>query len=192
MRSIGDVGRFDRFARLYHAVMPAAKAAELAAGLALADRPVERGLDVGGGTGRGASAVEGVDWTVVDAAAGMLREARGAGHRTVRGDAARLPVRDASVDAVMVVDALHHVADQAGALREAARVLRPGGVLVVREFDPGTLLGRALVLAERAVLFDSTFHRPDDLATMVEAAGLRARVPDRGFGYTVAGVKPRG
>jgi demethylmenaquinone methyltransferase/2-methoxy-6-polyprenyl-1,4-benzoquinol methylase len=46
------------------------------------------------------------------------------------------------------------------------------------------------VLAEAAVGFDSVFTGPDDLAAFVASEGFRSAVPDRGFGYTVAGVKP--
>jgi SAM-dependent methyltransferase len=47
----------------------------------------------------------------------------------VRAEAERLPFRDASRDAVLALDVLEHV-DDAAALREIARVLRPGGLLV--------------------------------------------------------------
>jgi demethylmenaquinone methyltransferase/2-methoxy-6-polyprenyl-1,4-benzoquinol methylase len=184
-----DVRLFDRFARLYGAVVPAARREPLARGLAFADRPVERVLDVAGGTGRAGRAL-GADAsvTVVDAAGGMVREARRNGLAAVRGDAARLPVRSASVDAVLVVDALHHVANPTATVAEARRVLRPGGVLVIREFDPTTRLGRLLVAAEHAVGFESRFRSPDALAAVVERSGLASFVPDRGFGYTVVGV----
>jgi demethylmenaquinone methyltransferase/2-methoxy-6-polyprenyl-1,4-benzoquinol methylase len=68
-------------------------------------------------------------------------------------------------------------------------VLRPGGVLVIREFDPTTVRGRALVAAERAWGFDSTFSSPRALRADVAAVGLDGRIVERGFGYTVVGVR---
>jgi len=183
-----DVTRFDRFARLYDLAMPSADAATLERGLGYATRDVDRLLDVGGGSGRAASALGGA--VVVDPARGMLTEARDAGNTPVRGTAERLPVRDESVDAVTIVDALHHFASPERAVAEAARVLRPGGVLVVREFDPQTLRGRALVALEHAVGFDSRFFDSATLLETIREAGLSAFRPEAGFAYTVVGVKP--
>jgi SAM-dependent methyltransferase len=50
------------------------------------------------------------------------------GAATVCGDAYRLPFPDASHDLVCLFDALEHLADEDGALREIHRVLRPGGL----------------------------------------------------------------
>ncbi|SNZ03956.1 demethylmenaquinone methyltransferase / 2-methoxy-6-polyprenyl-1,4-benzoquinol methylase [Natronoarchaeum philippinense] len=186
----GDVRPFDRFAPAYDLVMPGADAATIRQGLAVAERDVRVGIDVAGGTGRAARAVPEVDWTVVDAAAGMLRVARRRGVDGVGGDAARLPIADESVDAVTIVDALHHVGRPDDALAEAARVLAPGGVLVVCEFNPGTLRGKFLTASERLVGFDSQFWRPEELAARVELAGLEPYLPELGFGYAVAGRKP--
>jgi demethylmenaquinone methyltransferase/2-methoxy-6-polyprenyl-1,4-benzoquinol methylase len=188
----GDVGFFDRVARLYDLAMPAANAEPLRAGLAFARRPVGRVLDVGGGTGRATRALadHGFDPVVVDASEGMLARARADGRATLRADAGRLPVRSDAVDAVVVVDALHHLPDPEAAVAEAARVVAPGGVFVVQEFDPGTLRGRGLVTAERAVRFDSTFWTPTELCAAFEAAGLDARVVREGFEYVVVGRVP--
>lgn len=181
---------FDRFAPLYDRVMPPADASVLEPGLRQAVGPVERLLDVGGGTGRGARALSVPEAVVVDASRPMLRRARGHGLACVQGDSATLPVADGSVDAVLVIDALHHFPEIDGTVAAAARALRPGGALVVREFDPGTLRGRALVAAEHLVGFRSTFLGPDDLGARMEDAGLEPVILDRGFAYTVAGVRP--
>ena len=189
MHAPADISRFDRFARYYDRFAPTADASALRAGLAIADREIERIIDVGGGTGHAARALDLPERIVVDAAGSMLHEARRHGFECVRADAATLPFADESVDAVVIADALHHIGDQAGALAAGARVLRPGGVVVCREFDRATLLGRLLVAFEGLVGFESSFFTPEELAFAIERTGLDAAIPNRGFGFTVAGVK---
>ncbi|WP_254274057.1 class I SAM-dependent methyltransferase [Haloarcula marina] len=184
----GDVGPFDRFAPVYDRVMPPARRGLLRDGLAVAERDVERMVDVGGGSGRAIRRLDAPQRTVVDAAPGMLRQARRHGLDTVAGDARRLPLKSGSVDAVLVVDAIHHMDRVDDVLAEAARVLRPGGVLVIRDFDPVTLRGRGLVAAEHLVGFESVFYTPAELVEKLTAAGLRPTIVEEGFGYTVAGV----
>lgn len=189
MHAPGDIAFFDRFARYYERVTPATDERALRAGLALCDRDIERVIDVGGGTGRAVRVLDAPERIVVDAAGGMLTEVHRLGLDCVRGDGATLPFAEKSVDAVVIVDALHHFADKAGALEEAARVLRPGGVLVCREFDRSTIRGQIVVAWEHLIGFDSEFFTPEELAAAVERAGLHAAIPARGFGFTVAGVK---
>jgi SAM-dependent methyltransferase len=55
------------------------------------------------------------------------------------GDAHALPLGDASVDRARTDRVLQHVADPAGVLAEALRVLRPGGLLAIAEPDWDTL-----------------------------------------------------
>ncbi|MFB6121416.1 MAG: class I SAM-dependent methyltransferase [Halobacteriaceae archaeon] len=159
------------------------------AGLAHASGDVEFVLDVAGGAGRVARALD-RETLVVDAARGMVEQGRSHGVPGVVGDAARLPVRDGAADAVVVADAFHHLPDPENALAEAFRVLRPGGAIVIREFDPTTLRGRGVALGERLVGFDSTFRAPDALCGLLADAGFETALPDRGFGYTAVGVKP--
>ena len=47
------------------------------------------------------------------------------------GDASRLPVADAAVDTVLLIDVVEHLREPGAALREAARVLKPGGRLLM-------------------------------------------------------------
>jgi len=120
----------------YHHASP-----DLAALLEAAElRGSERVLDLGTGTGHTALAfaprvaeVVGLDLT-----AEMLEQARAlAGERgcaNVRfelGDASSLEHADASFDLVTCRVCAHHFADPAGAVRESARVLRPGGRLLL-------------------------------------------------------------
>ena len=53
----------------------------------------------------------------------------------VRGDATRIPLRDASVDATTIGFGIRNVEQPQAACREIARVLRPGGTLVILEFS---------------------------------------------------------
>lgn len=82
----------------------------------------------------------------VDAAPEVIARARQAANERAVGcaflvsDVYRLPFADGSVDAVYAHQLLQHLADPLAALREAARVLRPGGVIGVRDSDYGTMV----------------------------------------------------
>lgn len=92
----------------------------------------------------GAARVVGVDF-----AGAMLdigwRKVRAAGEsgrvRLVRGDAARLPVHDGTVDAVTVAFGIRNVERPEAACAEMARAIRPGGRLAILEFGEPRLPG---------------------------------------------------
>lgn len=65
----------------------------------------------------------------------------GAGEGLLRGGASSIPLETASVDCLYAMIALQHVDDLDGALAEAARVLRPGGIMVVFDRNPASIRG---------------------------------------------------
>lgn len=96
--------------------------------------------------------------------------------RVVDGSADRIPADDGSVDAAVVSLVLCSVPDQASALRELARVLRPGGRLHfwehVRAEGPG--FSRVQRVLDRTVwpAVGGGCHTARDTAAAIEAAGF--------------------
>lgn len=137
---------------------------------ALALRAGDRVLDLGCGTGDLAEEALGRGARVigVDLSAGMLRQARarGLGALFTRGDALCLPLADGHCDAVVSGFALRNLTDVGAALREAGRVLRPGGRISLLEVD--TPANTALRLGHR-IYFGSVVPRLGALLSDGEA-----------------------
>lgn len=125
--------------------------------------PGERALDVCAGTGDLSLALAGAGARVVgaDFCAPMLDLARGkaarcAGEvpRFLCADALALPFPDASFDLATVAFGIRNVSDPEAGLRQMARVVRPGGRVVVLEFSRPRvpLLGGAYLFYFRRIL----------------------------------------
>lgn len=115
---------------------------------AIAPQPDEDILDVAAGTGTSTLplAMAGARVIASDPSPGMLAAGRRRHPQLdfVHADALALPFADDSFDAVTIVFGLRNIGDPKRALREMARVCRPGGRLVVCEFStPTTPLLRA-------------------------------------------------
>ena len=117
-----------------------------------AARPGAVLVDVGCGAGLLAPHVDGLGYRLVgvDLTRSALVQAAEHGVTAVQGDASVLPLADGCADVVCAGEILEHVVDLRAAVREACRVLRPGGVLVV-DTIAATFLARLLVItvAER-------------------------------------------
>jgi SAM-dependent methyltransferase len=98
-------------------------------------------LDVGCGPGLDLVDVGARRSVGVDPSLTMCRTARmRAGPSVVAGDGAELPFADEGFGGVRADRVLQHVADPPACLREMARVVRPGGRVVVADADQETLV----------------------------------------------------
>ncbi len=110
--------------------------------------PYRRVVDFGTGTGRmlmlfspRASESEGIDFShrMLTVARANLEQAGVSNSRVRFGDVTAAPFEDSSADLVIVHQVLHYLDKPGDAIAEAARVLMPGGKLLVIDFAPHDL-----------------------------------------------------
>lgn len=135
-------------------------------------------LDGGGGTGRSSRPLQ--PWVgrlvVCDACERMLAKAHGKQLHAVCARAEQMPFPDGAFDRILVVDALHHFTDQAAAIADFARVLAPGGRIVVEEFDAGRRAVQWIAWAEKLALMRSRFLKPQEIRDLMRSCGLKSQV----------------
>jgi ubiquinone/menaquinone biosynthesis C-methylase UbiE len=145
------------------------RAAVAAAGIA----PGAVVADVGTGTGFIAEAAldAGARVIGVDNSDGMLVQVAqrfsGRAFEPRRGDTDALPIDSGEVDAVFGNMVLHHAPDPPAAIREMARVLKPGGALVITDADSHTHEWLRTEQHDRWLGFDRA-----DVRRWFESAGL--------------------
>ena len=171
-------------------------------------RSTDEVVDVACGTGdltelfaaAGARSVVGLDFTpqMLDIAREKsARSSSPAGRMSPRyeqGDAMNLQLADASVDVLSIAFGLRNVGDPVRALKEFRRVLRPGGRLVVLEFDePRNPLIRAVnrLYTHRIMPFTASIvardrsgayrYLPRSVETFLDAGRLRSALLSVGF-----------
>jgi ubiquinone/menaquinone biosynthesis C-methylase UbiE/DNA-binding transcriptional ArsR family regulator len=144
---------------------------------ALGEGPFNLLVDLGTGTGRilelfGARAIRALGFDLnhdMLAYARMKLERAGLPHAQVRhGDLYNVPLPDEAADAVVLHQVLHFLDDPAAALAEAARVLKPGGKLLVVDFAPHELE----FLREQSAHRRLGFAR-DQLGRWLESTGIK-------------------
>ena len=170
---------------------------------ALGKRPLGRLVDVGTGTGRmielfGPRAAQAIG---IDRSSEMLRlarvklEAAGIQSSLRQGDMYALPLADHSADSVIIHQVLHYAHSPATAIAEAARVLAPGGTLLVvdfaahereelRERDAHIRLGfedeiMAQWFASAGLEVDQVQHLKGGELTVTIWRGIKAALPQR-------------
>ena len=140
-------------------------------------------LDIGTGTGRilevAASHAErglGVDLSreMLGVARSNLERAHIKNCDLRQADMYALPLANQSVDAVTVHQVLHYAEDPAAMIAEAARVLKPGGLIALADFAPHALVDLQRDHAHRHLGFAD-----NQVFGWLSAAGLRPETPIR-------------
>jgi ubiquinone/menaquinone biosynthesis C-methylase UbiE len=123
----------------------------------LAPNPNERILDVGAGRGAVADLVQRLASSEVHALdpdvkrVASMQEAH-PNLKTCLSSSDSIPYPDGFFDKAYSTFAVHHFPNQSRSFRELARVLRPGGLLVIVDLSPKSLLGRVNRLWENGIL----------------------------------------
>ncbi len=155
-----------------------------------APRPGAVLLDVGCGGGLLAPHLAGRGYrhVGVDLGAAACRVSRTHGVEPLQADAARLPLRDASVDVVVAGEILEHVPDLDAVVAEIGRVLRPGGLLVLDTLaDTRRCRFLLVTVGERLPFVPRGIHDP---VLFVDPARLRRLAADAGITLELWGLQP--
>jgi ubiquinone/menaquinone biosynthesis C-methylase UbiE len=173
---------YDRQARYYDAVIAVAERLLFQGGREWACRQVSgRVLEVGIGTGRNLPLYPpDAELTGIELSPAMLEQARVRAARLGRpadlrlGDAQQLPFPDRSFDSAIATLTLCSIPDADKAVAEMARVLRPGGRMVLLDHVASPLPGvrRVQRILEPAVLRLAADHLLREPDVAVRASGL--------------------
>lgn len=157
--------------------------------------PNDRVLDLGGGTGRVANFIKELqkdnEIYLLDSNKGMLKKAdKKELENLFHGYSSNMPFSDNFFDVILCVDALHHFEKTEESLSEMSRVLKPGGKLIVSDFNSESTATKVLealeVLGDKSVSYLSG----SELKNMLRDNGFRIDHEDENpIGYFLTAIK---
>ncbi|ASJ01154.1 methyltransferase type 11 [Thermococcus gorgonarius] len=132
-----------------------------------------KGAEIGVGTGRFAAPL-GIKLGVEPSKA-MAEIARKRGIEVIEGVAENLPFPDESLDYLLMVTTICFVDDPEKALREAYRVLKPGGALIIGFVDRNSPIGRYYEEHREESVFyrDARFFSTEELLELLKKIGFK-------------------
>lgn len=171
------IDHFGLIAPFYNGAIPLRYIEKIVAAL---DLPVQGALlDAGGGTGRVAEALRDYAGHIIvgDLSLGMLRQARKKGDLSLACTRSEsLPFLDETFERVIMVDALHHVYDQAVTCAQLWRVLQPGGRILILEPDIRQFSVKVVALLEKIALMRSHFLSAKRIARLFDYKNAQVRI----------------
>jgi len=170
-----DPGHFRVLAPFYERFIQPREPEKILSQLGL-PQPEGAVLDAGGGTGRVAQFLVGrTDQVVVaDQTFEMLKEAhRKQGVTAVNSLTEDLPFANDHFCCIIMVDALHHVENQAATIHELWRVLKPGGRIIIEEPDIRNFRVKLLAIGEKLALMRSHFLSPEQIFSLFSTEAIK-------------------
>ena len=138
----------------------------------------ELGLEVGVGTGRFASEL-GISYGV-DLSDRMLKLAKSRGVEVIKADAKALPFKDESFDLVLFAFTLCFLDDPRSALKEARRVLKSDGRIVICGVPADSKLGEEYMSRKDSPFYSNAkLYKVEEIVGMIEELGMKVE----GIGY---------
>ncbi|WP_223208970.1 MULTISPECIES: class I SAM-dependent methyltransferase [Pyrococcus] len=135
--------------------------------------PTRECVEVGIGSGRFAAPL-GIKMGV-EPSKKMAEIARKRGIRVIEGVAENLPFEDNSLDCILMVTTICFVDDPEKAIKEAYRVLKPGGYIVIGFVDKESLIGREYEKRKDKSVFyrDARFFSAREIMELLERNGFK-------------------
>lgn len=126
-------------------------------------------LDAGGGTGRISQFFRSQTSRIIvaDLSQEMLQQVNlKIGLVPVCSHTEKLPFQNGLFDGIIVIDALHHVCDQAETANELKRVLKPGGRIIIEEPNLHKFGVKMLAVVEKLLGMRSHFLYPEEILNL--------------------------
>lgn len=114
----------------------------------------------------------------------MDRLKNNSGIKTCIADACSTPYDDHFFDLLFLNDVIHHIEDQEKLMCELKRILKPGGKLVIYDFDAGHWITRVLGMFEDLLFGGLKYLLPGEAEALARRAGFKKKIlVKKGFYY---------
>ena len=129
-------------------------------------------MEIGVGTGRFAAPL-GIKQGV-EPSAKMREIAKQRGIDAIDGEAEKLPFDDSRFDCLLMVTTICFLDDVFESLKEAYRVIRPGGWIIIGFIDRNSPIGKQYLRHKNESVFykPATFYSSAEVASLLERAGF--------------------
>ncbi|HEY62708.1 MAG TPA: class I SAM-dependent methyltransferase [Anaerolineae bacterium] len=147
-------------------------------------QPGDKLLDVGGGTGRITQYFSDITETIMilDESCDMLKEANKKPRlQPLCASSEEIPIKDNSIERLIMIDAMHHVKNQDATAKEMWRILKPKGRLIIEEPDIRLRGIKLLAIGEKLLMMRSRFLSSEKIEMLFNYPNASIREMQDGY-----------